>query len=117
MSELTLALDIGGTKIAAGLVDADGNLVTSNQQPTPHGDDPEAVWAVTENLITETTAGTAVRGAGIASAGPVHLPTGTVSPINLAAWRDFPIRDRVAAVLPGRPVRVAAATHVDDAML
>ncbi|MFN8102093.1 MAG: ROK family protein [Mycobacterium sp.] len=106
MSELTLALDIGGTKIAAGLVDADGNLVTSNQQPTPHGDDPEAVWAVTENLITETTAGTAVRGAGIASAGPVHLPTGTVSPINLAAWRDFPIRDRVAAVLPGRPVRL-----------
>ena len=43
MSELTLALDIGGTKIAAGLVDADGTLVTSAQEPTPHGDDPEAV--------------------------------------------------------------------------
>lgn len=106
MSDLTLALDIGGTKIAAGLVDADGTLVTSTQEPTPRGDDPEAVWAVTESLITATTAGIAVRGAGIASAGPVHLPTGTVSPINLTAWRDFPIRDRVAAVLPGRPVRL-----------
>ncbi len=106
MSDLTLALDIGGTKIAAGLVDADGTLVTSTQEPTPRGDDPEAVWAVTESLITATTAGVAVRGAGIASAGPVHLPTGTVSPINLTAWRDFPIRDRVAAVLPGRPVRL-----------
>ncbi len=106
MSDLTLALDIGGTKIAAGLVGADGTLVTSTQEPTPRGDDPEAVWAVTESLITATTAGIAVRGAGIASAGPVHLPTGTVSPINLTAWRDFPIRDRVAAVLPGRPVRL-----------
>ena len=47
-----------------------------------------------------------VRGAGIGSAGPVHLPTGTVSPINLTAWRDFPIRDRVAAALPGLPVRL-----------
>ncbi len=38
MSDLTLALDIGGTKIAAGLVDADGTLVTSTQEPTPRGD-------------------------------------------------------------------------------
>ena len=35
MTELTLALDIGGTKIAAGLVDADGTLVASEQLPTP----------------------------------------------------------------------------------
>ncbi len=106
MPDLTLALDIGGTKIAAGLVDADGNLVTSMQEPTPRGEDPEAVWAVTEGLITKTTAGVPVRGAGIASAGPVHLPTGTVSPINLTGWRDFPIRERVAALLPGLPVRL-----------
>ena len=41
-----------------------------------------------------------VRGAGIGSAGPVHLPTGTVSPVNLTAWRDFPIRDRVPPRCP-----------------
>ena len=106
MSHLTLALDIGGTKIAAGLVDADGTLLTSTQEPTPRGDDPEAVWTVTEHLIAATTAGHDVGGAGIACAGPVHLPTGTVSPINLTAWREFPIRDRVAGVLPGLPVRL-----------
>jgi glucokinase len=106
MIELTLALDIGGTKIAAGLVDADGALVDAAKQPTPHGDDPEAVWAIVEALITQLTVDRAVRGAGIASAGPIHLPSGTVSPINLTAWRDFPIRDRVAAVLPGLPVRL-----------
>ena len=33
MTELTLALDVGGTKIAAGLVDDDGTLVASDQLP------------------------------------------------------------------------------------
>ncbi|HKH52232.1 MAG TPA: ROK family protein, partial [Mycobacterium sp.] len=40
---VTLALDIGGTKIAAGLVDADGTLVHQANLPTPDGD-AEAVW-------------------------------------------------------------------------
>jgi glucokinase len=106
MTELTLALDIGATKIAAGLVDTDGVLVVSEKEQTPHVTDPEAVWAVLESLIARMTADHPVRGAGIASAGPVHVPTGTVSPINITAWRGFPVRDRVAAMLPGLPVRL-----------
>jgi len=105
MAGLTLAIDVGGTKIAAGLADAGGALVHTATLPTPSGD-AEAVWAVAERLITETTAGTAVRGVGIASAGPIQLATGTVSPLNIAGWRDFPIVDRVAALVPGVPVRL-----------
>jgi glucokinase len=105
MAEFTLAIDVGGTKIAVGLADSAGALVHTATLPTPRGD-AEAVWAVAERLITETIAGTAVRGVGIASAGPIHLATGTVSPINIAVWRDFPIVDRVAAVVPGVPVRL-----------
>src|SRR5882762_4607915 len=41
--DVTVALDIGGTKIAAGLVDADGTLVHQAKLPTPDGD-AEAVW-------------------------------------------------------------------------
>ena len=105
MADITLAIDVGGTKIAVGLADPDGALVHTATRPTPHAD-AEAVWAVVERLITETTADTAVRGVGIASAGPIHLPTGTVSPLNIGGWRDFPIVDRVAALLPGVPVRL-----------
>jgi glucokinase len=105
MAEFTLAIDVGGTKIAVGLADSAGALVHTATLPTPRGD-AEAVWAVAERLITETIAGTAVRGVGIASAGPIHLAAGTVSPINIAVWRDFPILDRVAAVVPGVPVRL-----------
>jgi glucokinase len=105
MAEFTLAIDVGGTKIAVGLADSAGALVHTATLPTPRGN-AEAVWAVAEQLITETIAGKAVRGVGIASAGPIHLARGTVSPINIAGWRDFPIVDRVAALVPGAPVRL-----------
>ena len=107
MADITLAIDVGGTKIAVGLADPDGALVHTATRPTPHGD-AEAVWAVVERLITETTADRAVRGVGIASAGPIQLSTGTVSPLNIRGWREFPIVDRVAALLPGVPVRLGA---------
>ena len=104
-----LALDIGGTKIAAGLVDANGRLLHQNRQPTPHADDPEQVWAAAEHTIADAldAAGGEVSGVGISSAGPIHIPGGTVSPVNIAAWRDFPITDRVASAVPGVPVRLA----------
>ncbi|WP_131823576.1 ROK family protein, partial [Mycobacterium talmoniae] len=102
---LTLALDIGGTKIAAGLVDDDGALAHTVVRPTP----AEAVWAGVEAVLAQAleTAGGAVRAAGIACAGPVDLPTGTVGPINIPGWRGFPLREKVAAALPGVPVRLA----------
>jgi glucokinase len=53
------------------------------------------------------TAGGGVCAVGIASAGPIDLATGTVSPINIPSWRGFPLRDRVAAAVPGVPVRLA----------
>jgi glucokinase len=103
---VTLALDIGGTKIAAGLIDADGKLVHHAKLPTPDGD-AEAVWTVVDTLLTEALAeaGGRVSGVGIASAGPIDLPGGTVSPINIIEWQRFPIVERVAT-LTGAPVRL-----------
>ncbi len=107
MADATLALDIGGTKIAAGLVDADGMLVHQAKLPTPEGD-AEAVWAAVDSLVTEAlgTAGGRVLGVGISSAGPIDLPTGTISPINITEWQRFPIVERVSALV-GAPVRLA----------
>ncbi|HZU45803.1 MAG TPA: ROK family protein [Mycobacterium sp.] len=106
---LTLALDIGGTTIAAGLVDPAGTLVYSATVPTPNSVRAEDIWAVVAKLITEAiaVAGGAVRAVGIASAGPIDVPSGTVSPINITCWRGFPLRTRVAAVVPDVPVRLA----------
>ena len=104
--DVTLALDIGGTKIAAGLVDVEGTLVHHAKLPTPDGD-AEAVWTVVDTLVTEALAeaGGRVLGVGIASAGPIDLPAGTVSPINITEWQGFPIVERVST-LTGGPVRL-----------
>ena len=104
--DVTLALDVGGTKIAVGLVDAEGTLVHHAKLPTPDGD-AEAVWSVVDTLVTEALAEArgGVRGVGISSAGPIDLPSGTVSPINIVEWQRFPIVERVSA-LTGAPVRL-----------
>jgi glucokinase len=105
---LTLCLDIGGTKVAAGLADPDGVLVHTATCPTPKSADAEQVWDAVEAMIRDAlrAAGGAVAAVGIAAAGPVHLSSGTVNPINIPAWRGFPLRDRVAAVVPGVAVRL-----------
>jgi glucokinase len=105
---LTLCLDIGGTKIAVGLADSEGALVYTATRPTPAGGSAEQVWDVVAAMIADALAAAdgTVRAAGIASAGPIDLPSGTVSPINIKCWQRFPVRDRVAAAVPGVPVRL-----------
>lgn len=106
---LTLALDIGGTKIAVGLVDPSGELVHTFVESTPKDHDPEHVWDVLDRLIARAakTAQGQIRAVGIGCAGPVDAVTGTVSPINIVSWQRFPLRDRVAGVVPGVPVQLA----------
>jgi len=103
-----LALDVGGTKIAAGLADPDGCLTYTVSLPTRVDQGPEAVWAVVTELIENALerAGGRVDAVGIGSAGPIDVTAGTVSPINIAGWRGFALRDRVAAAVPGVPVRL-----------
>lgn len=103
-----LALDVGGTKIAAGLVATDGALTYAATRPTPGDQAAEAVWAVVAELLDDVLAraGGRVRAVGIGSAGPVDVNAGTVSPVNIPGWRGFALRDRVAAAVPGVPVRL-----------
>ncbi len=106
---LTLCLDIGGTKIAAALADPGGKLMYTAIRPTPVTTAADDVWAVVEATITDAlqAADAAVGAVGIASAGPIDLRGGSVSPINIDSWDRFPLRDRVAAAVPGVPVALA----------
>jgi glucokinase len=106
---LTLALDIGGTKIAVGLVDPAGELVHRATEPTPKDQQAEHVWGVIERMIADAAkvAHGAIRAIGIGSAGPIDVVAGTVSPVNIASWQGFPLRDRVAGAMPDVPVQLA----------
>jgi glucokinase len=97
-----LALDVGGTKLAAAVVDETGRILGRGRVPSPTGIDPEPLY---EALLA--CAAAALRGAdvapgdldgiGVAAAGPMVWPSGEVSPLNMPAWRGFPLRKRLAA--------------------
>jgi glucokinase len=118
---LIAALDIGGTKIAGGLVDARGALLGRTQRPTPADGDAGTVMAAVEEVVADLAARpqwAGVRAFGVGSAGPVDASRGTVSPVNVPGWRDFPLVAGVAAasgglpvVLTGDGVAMAAAEH------
>ncbi|HXW38781.1 MAG TPA: ROK family protein, partial [Acidimicrobiales bacterium] len=107
MGPLCLAVDIGGTKMAAGLVDTDGAISHADRVPTPHSDDPEVVWSALARLIDARVAsadGTIVT-CGVGCGGPMESGGATVSPLNIKAWRRFPLRDRIAGLV-GVPTAV-----------
>jgi glucokinase len=104
-----LAIDIGGTKLAAGLVDPGGLLRNRREvpsQPTVAGKG-EALWGTLVELIETVCGDELPRGIGVGCGGPMRWPQGVVSPLNIPAWRDFPLRVRLAELYPGATVRLA----------
>ncbi|MEU6793443.1 ROK family protein [Nonomuraea wenchangensis] len=90
-----LAIDIGGTKLAAALVDEDGSALRSGTRPTPRTDVMAALTALIEEVTGDGPPAVAV---GVGCAGPLDLATGAVSPVNMPSWRGFPLRDEVRKV-------------------
>jgi glucokinase len=111
-SRPALAIDIGGTKLAAAVTDPGGRVLTWDRAPTPAGLDAEQLWRTLEALFTGVLeqAGignpTELAGVGCGCGGPMEWPAGVVSPLNMPGWRAFPLRARLARALPGLPVRV-----------
>lgn len=106
-----LALDVGGTKLAAGLVGPDGRVLHAQRRPTPTGPDHDAATGLraVHGLLDAVLAAAerpALAGVGIGCGGPMRWPAGEVSPVNLPAWRHLPLRAEVAARFPGVPVRL-----------
>lgn len=105
-----LAADIGGTKLAVGLVDATGQVVTAKRTATPPGGDAETLWKALSDLIDDVIddagAPEDLAGVGVGCGGPMTWPTGEVSPLNIPGWRRFPLRERLSRRFPGLPVRI-----------
>ncbi|CAL9381354.1 Glucokinase [Streptomyces sp. enrichment culture] len=108
-TDLVAALDIGGTKIAGALVDGRGRILVRAQRPTPAREDGETVMRAVEAVLGELHASPLwqdARAVGIGSAGPVDASAGTVSPVNVPGWRDYPLVARVRDAAGGLPVEL-----------
>ncbi|WP_285775184.1 ROK family protein [Microtetraspora sp. NBRC 13810] len=101
-----LAIDIGGTKFAAGLVDRTGGLTAAVRVPTPPGGNAEALWKTLSDLLDEVAGDNGPAGVGVGCGGPMAWPEGVVSPLNMPGWHGFPLRERLAERYPGVPVRI-----------
>jgi glucokinase len=101
---LTIGIDVGGTKIAAGVVDTEGAIVARAIRDTPAqsvDDTADAICAA----AAELTAAYPVEAIGIGAAGYVSSDRSTVLFAPNLAWRDEPLGRRVSDKL-GLPVFV-----------
>ena len=112
MSEpMTIGVDIGGTKVAAGLVDASGEITQKSRVPMITQDTAEAATACVKAAIDEIFAAVpearrSVKGIGICSPGPLDPFRGVIlNPPNLTCWRNYPLANEIERVF-GVPVRV-----------
>ena len=76
-SDLTIGIDIGGTKISAGVVDSSGNLIDSSRISTPTEGGKELILAVI-NLIKEIKEKHEIKGIGISIAALISSDYGTI---------------------------------------
>jgi glucokinase len=109
-TNLILAIDIGGTKVEAGLVDPRGNVIHSERSPmAARGSSQEglrAVFAAVDALMKYPRA-KAAKAIGVSVPGWVDSNRGVViSATNLPCWVNYPLARKIARRYK-RPVRLA----------
>jgi glucokinase len=116
-----IGIDVGGTKIAAGIVTQEGKLVFSHRQPTGAARGGEAVLGDVEKLSGELMAqaeasGLIITGIGLSLAELVDL-RGNVTSEQTIKWYGWPIRERLSRFAPAviesdvRAAALAEAIH------
>ncbi len=109
-SGFALGVDLGGTKVEAALVDPAGGLLVGSRfrAPTGRNSSSEQLAASVASVVGQALAalptGARLIGVGIGTAGPITVSAGLISPLNLPSWRDYPLRDQIAALVPEVPV-------------
>jgi len=94
-AQLAIGLDIGGTKIAGGVVDRTGRLYAELQAPTPPHSGAVVIAAILLDLVERLRAGREVAAVGVGAAGIVRWPEGRMLWAPNNAYRDWAIRDEL----------------------
>ncbi|HEX4904999.1 MAG TPA: ROK family protein [Acidimicrobiales bacterium] len=102
---VVLAVDVGGTKLAAGIVTEHGDVLRHEMVPTPVHD-AETMFSALLGVIDQVRTGDEVV-CGVGCGGPMAPGGEAVSPLNIPAWREFPLRSRLRDAL-------ALQVHVDN---
>jgi glucokinase len=101
---LTIGVDIGGTKVAGGVVDEGGTIVATTHRDTP-AEDVSGIEAAIVAVVGELTSKYDVEAVGIGAAGFIDAQRSTVMFAPNLAWRDEPLQASLQCRL-GLPVVV-----------
>jgi glucokinase len=101
---LAIGVDVGGTKVAAGVVDSGGRILAKLKRSTPAASPPGTEQAIAD-VVTELLASHEVAAIGLGAAGFVDSERATMLFAPNLAWRDEPLKQRVEERL-GRTVVV-----------
>jgi glucokinase len=111
MTDVILAVDIGATKFATGLMTLRGELLDRDRVEVRHDVGAQTLFDDLAGIVTAQLEQATehhevrVRAIGVGSAGPIGAGGDTVSPINIDAWNQFPLRSQLME-LAGLPVFV-----------
>lgn len=100
-----LAIDLSPSRLAAGIVDADGGVVVRDRITTPTRNVWPAVTGLVGRVLAANPSGVAPTACGVTCPGPIDRGTGSMKPIGMPSWHDFPLRRELSAVT-GLPVEV-----------
>lgn len=89
--DITIGLDIGGTKIMAAAADETGAVIRRVRRDTPQGLDEGL--DLLKQLTVELRGSDRIAAIGAAAGGPLDWQTGIVSPLHQPQWRDVPLKD------------------------
>lgn len=104
----TVGIDIGGTKVMAGVVDADGVILEKIRTETPDkSKSPKVVEDTIVELVLDLSDRHDVHAVGIGAAGWVDADRSRVLFAPHLAWRDEPLRDALQS-------RLAVPVMVDN---
>jgi glucokinase len=92
---LAIGVDIGGSKVAAGVVDDDGRVIDTERRETP-GDDVEQTESVIVEVVNALATRHEVTAVGVGAAGWIADDHATVLYAPHLAWRNEPLRDALA---------------------
>lgn len=106
-----LAIDVGTDRLAAGVVDGEGEIVVRDRVATPSRD----VWPALHRLVRRVIAARpddaeALTGCGVSCEGPIDRVAGTVTPLHLPVWQDYALQERVGE-LSGLPTVLGTSAH------
>lgn len=91
---LTIGVDVGGTKVAAGVVDSRGKILEKLKRPTPAASPAQTAHVISATVL-ELMSRHQVEAVGLGAAGFIEETRATVLFAPNLAWRDEPVQQKV----------------------